>query len=148
MKAWRRTEERAAEALGGRRHQMGNRCPTPDVTVVVGDDRLVVECKTRGRVPAIVRQALDQAAAYCLSGFGQIPVGVIRASKSKVAIAVLDLGDLVKLLRSRSSENARSSRPDLTPSPEPVRAVAPPDTRAYRAPDAIRRATPGARRTT
>ena len=97
MKAWRATEEKVARALGGRRHPRRYGVSPPDATAELGDARLVVEAKTRRKVPAIVRQALDQASGYALCGFGQVPVGVIREKGSRVAVAVLWLSNLAAL---------------------------------------------------
>lgn len=122
MKAWRATEETAAAKLGGRRHPRRYGVSSPDVTLDLGDARLVVEAKTRSKVPGVVRQALDQAAGYCLAGFGQVPVGVIRATKSKVAVVVCYLDDFVSLLR---LEAARSPGAGPSPSPSSDRPASP-----------------------
>ena len=51
-RAWKALEKKTAEAVGGRRHPRVRGVSSPDVTV--DDLGLVLECKTRKRIPAIV----------------------------------------------------------------------------------------------
>ncbi len=97
-RAWKRTEQAAAEALGGKRVPRLYGVSSPDVVSAL-DGRWIVECKTRKRLPAIVTSALVQAEGYCLRGWGQIPLGVIREAGSRRAVAVTWLCDLEQLLK-------------------------------------------------
>ncbi len=96
MRAWRQTEEKAARALGGRRIGRARGLSAPDVVLPGG---WIVEAKTRRKLPAIITAALRQAEAYCLRGFGQTPIAVLREAGSRRAVAVVWLDDLAKLIK-------------------------------------------------
>ena len=61
VRPWQRAEERTARALGGRRVRRARFEVAPDIEQTPG---LVVEVKSRGRLPALVVGALEQASRY------------------------------------------------------------------------------------
>lgn len=88
-------ERDTARALGTERVHRERGKSAPDVKpIVVGNTRLVAECKVRRRLPALIVSALQQAQAYSP---GAVPIAVVREHRGP-AIVCLDLDAFVMLL--------------------------------------------------
>jgi hypothetical protein len=94
MRAWARAEERAAEALGGRRVTRERFESAPDLVDVPG---WTPEVKYRKRLPRLVVDALRQAEGYSI--LGARPVAVLFEKGSRVGLAVVRLDDFARLVR-------------------------------------------------
>lgn len=82
-------ERQAAKALGTQRVRRARFQRAPDLVPVrlPAGDRLVVEVKTRRRLPRLLTKALAQAAGYCADA---IPCVVVSEFGGR-ALAVIDL---------------------------------------------------------
>lgn len=89
-------ERRAAAAFGTRRVHRGRYESAPDVEVVrlASGIELVVECKHRAKLPALLRSALAQARSYAPDA---IPI-VTLAEYGGQAIVALPLADFRRLV--------------------------------------------------
>lgn len=91
-KAWKRSERRIAEILGGRRVPVSGRQrgDAPDIRHAT----LAVEVKSRKKLPAWIVDALDQAEAS--AGAGQTPVAVLHEHGQRYtdSLVLVRLGDL------------------------------------------------------
>ncbi len=102
---WKQLERDAAEALGGKRHVRADRGEVAaDVDLPADSPFGAVECKHRKRLPALLLAGLAQAARYCRDG--RPPLLVVKERGQHGALAVLALGDLLKLLG--GIENAKT----------------------------------------
>ncbi|RIK45855.1 MAG: hypothetical protein DCC58_05095 [Chloroflexi bacterium] len=94
--AWKRTERRVAELLGGQRLPVSGRGrgDAPDVE----HERLSIEVKRRQSLPAWLHDAMSQAEAAARDG--KLPVVVLHQSGQRYdeAVCVLRLDDLRRLL--------------------------------------------------
>lgn len=98
-----RLEERTADVLHTTRvHRKSYRESAPDVAPITLASGLVVmpECKSRAKVPRIIRQALEQAAKYLPDC---VPLAVIRQTGGR-AVACLWIEDLARVTGIRDPE--------------------------------------------
>lgn len=128
MRPWAFAEERAARALGGRRVKRERFESAPDIEGIPG---LVVEVKSRKRLPGLVVKALEQASRYRV--LEETPVAALFERGSRRGIACLWLSDFAELVEAASPERragrpqeALAGSPDPSPSPSPDRPGLPP----------------------
>jgi hypothetical protein len=84
-------ERRTARALGSRRviRARGQRAPDVECVRLPCGVEVVIECKHRKSLPALIRNALKQAAGYSP---GSVPVAILQAfGQEAVAVVPLDL---------------------------------------------------------
>ncbi len=107
MKSWKSCERGVAELLGRRRVPVSGRGrgAVPD-----GEhDRLSIEVKSRGRVPAWLEEAVSQAEAAATDG--RTPVAVVHRSGQSYgdALVVLRLRDFGGLVESRQTSHEKGN---------------------------------------
>lgn len=92
---WKQLERDAAAALGGKRHLRAHRGePGPDVDLPA-DLPFAVECKYRKALPKLLLEGLAQARRS--AGKDKIPLLIVKQHRQQGALAVLDLGDFMRL---------------------------------------------------
>ena len=91
-----RLEARVAKALGTRRVHRSRYQSAPDLEVVRAPCglELIIECKHRRTLPALIKSALVQAASYAPDA---VPVAVLQAFGEQ-AVAVITLDDFRRLV--------------------------------------------------
>lgn len=97
--AWKALERATATALGGRRHLRRHRGePGPDVDLPEDSPLRAfgIEAKYRKRLPSLLLLGIAQAAKASPEGRGLL---VLKSRGMRGALAVLDLADLVRLVR-------------------------------------------------
>jgi hypothetical protein len=107
-------EREAARALGGTRipRAFGRSAPDLEPIVLPTGDTIICEVKHRKRLPALLRDALAQAARYLPSA---TPIAIV-SERGGVALAVLALADFARLLGVSAPALPRERRRKASPS--------------------------------